>query len=494
MTTLTEPATLAERDLAVLWHPCAQMHDYRVFPPLPVVAAEGAYLHLDDGRKLLDCFSSWWCKSLGHRHPAVAAAIADQLDRFEHVVLANTTNEPVVRLCETVLHRANNPDHHLQDKPGQSEAPPRVSPPHFTKVFLADNGSTAVEVALKMALQAQHQLGRTQRTHFIALENAYHGETTGCLSVTDLPLYAAPYDPIRFPCTFLKGLPYRSGPSDPRWLDASDEWPAIEAQLAPLADTAAAVIVEPVMQGAGGMLLYSPDLLARLRQWCDAHDVYLIADEIAAGTYRLGTFLAWHLATSDAAPSITKSPNHQTAKSLLPDFACLSKGLTAGTLPLSAVLTTQPIYDVFEAEYHTYRAFMHSNTYTGNALAVAAANAALGVYTDEAIPARVDRLTTELAGRLQDVADRINAARLRIACRKVRGLGGMTALNLVQADRSPLPAEDRTGYAVYRKAVERGALLRPLGDSLYLFPPLNTPDADLDRMAEIMHDAIHDVA
>ncbi|MEO0588168.1 MAG: aminotransferase class III-fold pyridoxal phosphate-dependent enzyme, partial [Planctomycetota bacterium] len=420
MTTLTELATLPERDLAVLWHPCAQMRDYRSFPPLPVVAAEGAYLHLDDGRKLLDCFSSWWCKSLGHRHPAVAAAIADQLDRFEHVVLANTTNEPVVRLCETVLERANG------------------SADHFTKVFLADNGSTAVEVALKMALQAQHQLGRTRRTHFIALENAYHGETTGCLSVTDLPLYAAPYDPIRFPCTFLKGVPYRSGPSDPRWLDASDEWPAIEAQLAPLADTAAAVIVEPVMQGAGGMLLYSPDLLARLRQWCDAHDVYLIADEIAAGTYRLGRFLA-----------TTFAHDRATGEPVLPDFACLSKGLTAGTLPLSAVLTTQPVYDIFEAEYHTYRAFMHSNTYTGNALAVAAANAALGVYTDEAIPVRVDRLTTELAGRLHDVADRINAAGLRIACRKVRGLGGMAALNLVQADRSPLPAEDRTGYAVY---------------------------------------------
>ncbi|MEM6755891.1 MAG: adenosylmethionine--8-amino-7-oxononanoate transaminase [Planctomycetota bacterium] len=458
----TQSSALADRDLAVLWHPCAQMRDYQAFPPLHVVGAEGSLLHLADGATLLDCFSSWWCKSLGHRHPAILAGIAEQMEHFEHVVLANTTNEPVVRLCETVLRRANE----------------GAAAEHFAKVFLADNGSTAVEVALKMALQAQHQRGQTQRTHFVALENAYHGETTGCLSVTDLPLYAAPYDPIRFACTFLTGVPYRSGPSDPRWLDGADEWPAIEAQLAPLTDTTAAVIVEPVMQGAGGMILYSPDLLSRLRAWCDAHGVYLIADEIAAGSYRLGQFLASTLA-----------PDRP-----LPDFACLSKGLTAGTLPLSAVLTTQPIYELFDADYHTHCAFMHSNTYTGNALAVAAANAALNAYLDDDIPARADRLTAELTARVADVADRINAANLPLTCRKVRGLGGLAALSLAAADRSPLPAEARTGYQVYRHAVRRGALLRPLGDTLYLLPPLNTPDDQLDRMAAIMHEAIRDVA
>jgi len=456
---------LADRDLAVLWHPCAQMRDYRAFPPLHVVGAEGSIIKLADGRDLLDCFSSWWCKALGHRHPAITAAIADQLDRFEHVVLANTTNEPVVRLCETALDRAN----HIEHRTSNIE--------HFTKVFLADNGSTAVEIALKMALQAHHQRGNTQRTHFIALENAYHGETTGCLSVTDLPLYAAPYDPIRFPCTFLQGVPYRSGPNDPRWLDCSDEWPAIERQLEPLADTTAALIVEPVMQGAGGMTLYSPDLLTRLRRWCTANDVYLIADEIAAGSYRLGTFLASHLADN-----------------AIPDFACISKGLTAGTLPLSAVLTTEPIYQVFDDDYFTHRAFMHSNTYTGNALAVAAGNAALQAFLDDNIPQRVDHLTTALTARVADVAERINAADLPLACHHVRGLGGLAALTLTRPDGQPLPPTDRTGYQVYQHAVRRGALLRPLGDTLYLLPPLNTPNDQLDRMADTMHDAIRDTA
>lgn len=232
------------------------------------------------------------------------------------------------------------------------------------------------------------------------------------------------------------------------------------------------------MQGAGGMVLYSPDLLSRLRAWCDAHDVYLIADEIAAGSYRLGKFLASTLA----------------ADRPLPDFACLSKGLTAGTIPLSAVLTTQPIYDLFDADYHTHRAFMHSNTYTGNALAVAAANAALDAYLDDDIPARADRLTAELTARVADVANRVNAANLSLTCHHVRGLGGLAALSLADAHGSPLPAEARTGYQVYRHAVPRGALLRPLGDTLYLLPPLNTPDDQLDRMAEIMHDAIRDVA
>jgi adenosylmethionine-8-amino-7-oxononanoate aminotransferase len=473
----TSETTLAQRDLAVLWHPCAQMRDYHAFEPLTVVGARGSVIELANGGNVLDCFSSWWCKALGHRHPAITTAIADQLERFEHVVLANTTNEPVVQLCETMLNRANGVADDTPDaaSPGPGERADWRG--HFTKVFLADNGSTAVEVALKMALQAQHQLGHPERTGFVALENAYHGETTGCLSVTDLPLYAAPYDPIRFPCTFLQSVPYRQGPDDPRWGDCGDEWPAIQAQLDAVATTTAAVIVEPVMQGAGGMLLYAPDLLARLRRWCDATGAYLITDEIAAGTYRLGRFLASHF--------------QPAAK---PDFACVSKGLTAGTLPLSAVLTTEPIYHAFDADYADGRAFMHSNTYTGNALAVAAGNAALQAFLDDDIPARVDRLTHTLTARVRDIADRINHARLPIACRHVRGLGGLAALDLSRPDGRPLPPTDRTGYRVYQHAVRRGALLRPLGDTLYLLPPLNTPDDLLDRMADTMHDAIRDHA
>jgi adenosylmethionine-8-amino-7-oxononanoate aminotransferase len=212
---------LVARDLAVFWHPCSQMRDYREFPPLEIVAARGARLRLADGREILDAISSWWCKALGHGHPRLTAALRAQQDAFEHVITANTTSAPLVRLCERLLSAANG----LPATAWGAEAAAGRAPGHFGKVFLADNGSTAVEIALKMALQAQAQRGAPARTRFAALENGYHGETVGTLSVGDLGLYADPYRPLFFPVTRLSGLPYRAGPHDPAWLDASAEWP-----------------------------------------------------------------------------------------------------------------------------------------------------------------------------------------------------------------------------------------------------------------------------
>ena len=233
---------LVARDLAVFWHPCSQMRDYLEFPPLVVTGARGARLRLEDGREILDAISSWWCKALGHGHPRLAAALRAQQDAFEHVITANTTSAPLVRLCERLLAAANG----LPPSAWGPAAPPGRRPGHFGKVFLADNGSTAVEIAMKMALQAQAQRGAPQRTRFVALENAYHGETAGTLSIGDLDLYAAPYRALCFSAGRLSGLPYRSGPGDPRWLDAGAEWPAIEAALGAQADTLAAIVYEPV--------------------------------------------------------------------------------------------------------------------------------------------------------------------------------------------------------------------------------------------------------
>ena len=439
------------------------MRDHQALPPLPVVGAEGSRLQLADGRSLLDAISSWWCKSLGHGHPRLRAALAQQLDRFEHVIVAGLTHEPLVRLCERLLALANGA---LPDRWGP-DAPAGRTPGHFARVFLADNGSTAVEIALKMALQAQAQRGQPGRTRFAALANGYHGETTGALSVSDLGLYGDPYRSLMFPVQKLGPLPYRSGPTDPRWLDPDPEWAAIEAALAPQADQLAAIVYEPVLQGAGGMQLYSPALLARLAAWARAHGVYLIADEIAAGLGRLGAMLASHLVPGPLADT-------------LPDLVVLSKGLTGGFLPLSAVLATDEIYRRFDAEYLERKAFLHSNTYTGNALGVAVALAALDAYADEDVLAQVahgGQLLREQMAAL--VAP-------RPFLRNLRSAGMVAAVDLTAPDGGRLDPRRRTGYQVYAQGLQRGALLRPLGDTLYLFPPLTTRASELLEMIDIL--------
>ncbi len=436
------------------------MRDYQDFPPLEVVGASGCRLRLADGSTVLDAISSWWCKSLGHGHPRLRAALTAQAAEFEHIILANTTNAAVVRLCERLLAAANG---HPVERWG-SAAPIGRPSGWFGKIFFADNGSTGVEVALKLALQAQAQLGRPGRTGFAALAGGYHGETVGALSVGDCGLYKDTYRPLLFPCMQLGPLPHRSGPDDPRWQDASEEWPGIVRLLDAQASSLAAIIYEPVLQGAGGMRLVSPDLLRRLRVWADHHDVLLIADEIAAGMGRLGTMLASHLAGPTG----------------MPDIAVLSKGLTGGFLPLSAVLVTDRLYRTFLGEWAEGVAFLHSNTYAGNALAVAVANAVLDVYADEDVLGLVERRGPALAAGLASVA----ATRPWLG--NVRGCGMVAAVDLRSRDGGPLDPKLRTGYAVYREAVARGALLRPLADTLYLFPPLNAGVDDLAEMTAIL--------
>ena len=437
--------SLIDRDLASIWHPCSQMSDYQDFPPLPVVSASGCRLRLADGREIVDAISSWWCKSLGHGHPSVTAAIHQQMARFEHVILANTTNELIVGFAESLLRACQ--------QPATSSQP-------FSKVFFTDNGSSGVEVALKMALHWQQLAGQGRRTRYATLENGYHGETVGALSVSDLGLYADPYKPLLFPTLVLRGLPYRHGPEDAHWMDAAAEWPGLERQLDAQAETLAAIIYEPVLQGAGGMRILSPDLLPRLRRWADAHGALLIADEVASGMGRCGAMLASHLAVDG-----------------MPDLAVVSKGLTGGSLPLACVLTTQRVYDAFLGSWASRRAFLHSNTYAGNALAVAAADAVLRVMRDEDVcghaAATGARMRTALAARAHP---RLSA---------VRGVGMVAAVDLLGCD----PAA-RTGYRVYQEAVRRGALLRPLGDTLYLFPPLNAPWEDVERMIAILCDSV----
>ncbi len=466
MASAPEDQDLVARDLAVFWHPCSQMHDYAVFPPLIVTGARGVRLRLEDGREVLDAISSWWCKALGHGHPRLSAALRAQQDAFEHVITANTTSASLVRFCERLLAAANG----LPPAAWGPAAPPGRRPGHFGKVFLADNGSTAVEIALKMALQAQAQRGRRNarassrsRTRITARRRA-RSRSAISLCMRRLPIA------VLSRRAGLTGLPYRTGPADPAWLDAGAEWPAIEAALEAQAATLAAIVYEPVLQAAGGMLFFSPDLLRRLRAWADAHGVYLIADEIAAGMGRLGAILASHLVDGPG----------RISTAALPDFAVLSKGLTAGVLPLSAVLTTDAIYDLFVGDYADGRAFLHSNTFTGNALAIAVGLAVLDVFADDDVLGRVSAGAARIVAALQTIAAE------RPYLRNVRGCGMVAAVDIRDGDGRPLAPERRTGWQVYREAVRRGALLRPLGDTMYLFPPLTTTDGELDEMAAIL--------
>ena len=298
-----------------------------------MTGAYQSHLHLHDGRKIIDAISSWWCKSLGHQHPRLKRALLAQVEKFEHVILANTTNETIVHLTEKLAQLM----------------------PSLNKVMYASDGSCAVEMAMKMSLHARQIEGKHQRKLFIALENGYHGETAGALSVSDLGLYRAPYQDMLFDTKLILSLPYVTGAHDPLWSDCESHWEKIENQLKPFAESATAVILEPIMQGAAGMKIYSQDFLKRLRHWTHEHGIHLIADEIMTGIGRTGKMLACEHANIE------------------PDFICLSKGLTSGWLPLSAMLTRSAIYDLFYDDYASGKSFLHSHTHSGNVLAASVA-------------------------------------------------------------------------------------------------------------------------
>jgi adenosylmethionine-8-amino-7-oxononanoate aminotransferase len=431
--------TLIARDLQHIWHPCSQMKDYELFKPLIITGASESSLHLEDGRKIIDAISSWWCKSLGHQHPRIKRALHAQMEKFEHVILANTTNETIVDLSERLAHLM----------------------PALNKVMYASDGSCAVEIAMKMSLHARQITGEHKRTLFIALENAYHGETIGALSVSDLGLYRAPYQSVLFDTKFISSLPYVSGEQDALWENCESHWNNILKQLEPYAHTATAVILEPIVQGAAGMKIYSKDFLKRLRAWTSAHGIHLIADEIMTGFGRTGKMLAAQHADIE------------------PDFICLSKGLTAGWLPLSAMLTRSSIYELFYDDYASGKSFLHSHTHSGNVLAASIAIEVLKIMEEENLCARAVAISKVMRTYMQEIADETGGLT------NVRSIGAIAAADLVcdTPDR-------RYGYEVYQRAVQLGALLRPIGNTLYWLPPLNVAMDTLLQLREVTMEAV----
>lgn len=416
------------------WHPCTQMKDHEFLAPLEVVSASGCYIRLADGRQIFDAISSWWCKSLGHGHPRLRAALTRQMNQFEHVMLAGTTNNVIRSLSEKLSQLS----------------------PTLNKVFYAGDGSCAVEVAMKMSLHARKISGDSKRNQFLALANGYHGETVGTLSVSDVGIYRDPYTDMMFAADFITPIPYVSGEGDPLWHDCSLYWQRILPQLEQQQATLTAIIVEPIVQGAGGMKIYSQDFLRRLRQWTAQHDVHFIADEIMTGFGRTGKMLACEHAE------------------IAPDFLCLSKGMTSGWLPLSATLTTQKIYDYFYDDYETGKSFLHSHTYSGNALAASVALETLNIIERDGLLARAQEMGNQMRTLMQQVATATN----RLT--NIRGIGAMVA-----ADMTGVEAGRRISVELFREASNNGLFLRPLGNTIYWLPPLIANENDLLRMAEI---------
>ncbi|GGY10093.1 adenosylmethionine--8-amino-7-oxononanoate transaminase [Paludibacterium paludis] len=418
-----------ERSRASVWHPCTQMKRHETLPIIPVREASGIWLTDFEGNRYIDGVSSWWVNLFGHGEPRIKAAIRDQLDSLEHVILAGFTHAPVVELSER-----------LGALTGLGHA------------FYGSDGASATEIALKMSFHYWKNLGKPEKNRYISLENSYHGETAGALSVTDVPLFSATYAPllrnaIRVPSPDSRKAAQGENADDVALAAAA----ALENVLAKQSAHIAAIILEPLVQGAAGMAMYSPLYLETVRQLADRYDVHLIADEIAVGFGRTGTLFACEQA------------------GIRPDFLCLSKGITGGFLPLSCVLTRDGIYDAFYDEDVT-RGFLHSHSYTGNALACRAALAVLDIFRDDDILAANRERANQFTHYLEPV-------RQRRDIHHFRHTGMIWAFDV----DTPHPG---FGQAFFQAMLAQGCLVRPIGNTVYFMPPYCIDDAHMAQLAE----------
>jgi adenosylmethionine-8-amino-7-oxononanoate aminotransferase len=417
--------TTGELDQRHLWHPFTQMLDWCREEPLVIERAEGTDLVDSEGRRYIDGISSLWCNVHGHRHPLIDEAVREQLGRVAHSTLLGLTHRPATELAGRLV---------------------RLAPPGLTRVFYSEAGSAAIEVALKMAFQYWQQRGgqHSRRTSFVSLRGAYHGDTLGAVAVGGIDLFDGAYGPLLFRA-------HKVEPGDPSELERALDLHGEEV---------AAVIVEPLVQGAAGMRVQPPGYLHRVRELCDRHDVFLICDEVATGFGRTGTMFACE------------------QERVAPDFLCLGKGLTAGYLPLAATLTTGRVHDGFLGPPEDRRTFFHGHTFTGNPLACAAALASLEAFEREHTLLRLQPKIRMLRDLLDTVAAMPEVA-------EVRGRGLMVGIDLGEHD----PAL-RLGHRVALEARRGGAIIRPLGDVVVLMPPLVISKADLRRLVEIATESI----
>jgi adenosylmethionine-8-amino-7-oxononanoate aminotransferase len=426
------------RSLRSVWHPCTQMQHHETVPLIPVSHGRGVWLYDADGRRYLDAISSWWVNLFGHANPRINAALKDQLDKLEHAMLAGFTHEPVVTLSEQLAHRTGHVLGHC---------------------FYASDGASAVEIALKMSFHAWRNAGRTSKREFVCLKGSYHGETIGALAVTDVQVFRDAYGPMLQQVHVAPSPDARQAQDGESAADVALRAAGqLELLLEERGEHIAAVIVEPLVQCATGMAMYDPVYLARVRALCDRHQVHMIADEIAVGCGRTGTFFACEQA------------------GIWPDFLCLSKGISGGYLPLSLVMTRDEIYQAF---YHSdvARGFLHSHSYTGNPLACRAALATLAIFDEDDVLNRNQRRAARLTAALAPLA---NDKRVR----HFRQRGMIWAFDAVIDDAAQAATFSRRFFSA---ALENEVLLRPIGRSVYLMPPYVMDDEEIDGLAARTH-------
>ena len=415
---------LRAADRAHVWHPFTQMRGWQSEDAPIIERGEGSLLFDTDGNAYIDGVSSLWCNVLGHRQPAIDAAIRAQLDRVAHTTMLGLSHPPAIELAQRLVG---------------------IAPAGLSRVFFSDNGSTAAEVALKMAFQHFRHRGQPQRDQFACLRMSYHGDTLGSVSVGGIDLFHTLFRPLLFDA-------HMAQPGD-----AED----MARILAEHGERIAAVIMEPLVQGAAGMLVHPPGYLRAVRELCDRHGVLLICDEVATGFGRTGTMFACQ------------------QEGVTPDLMCVAKGLTGGYLPLAATLATEHVYESFLGDFAEFKTFFHGHTYTGNPLACAAALATLDVLESERVLERladkIDLLGTLLAEHVAPLD----------AVGEIRHRGFMTGIEL-----AGFPYEERIGHRVTLAARERGAIIRPLGDVVVLMPPLCISDDELRRLVAITGESI----
>jgi len=425
-------AVMMKRDLEVIWHPCTQMKDHETLPLIPIKSGKGVYLYDFEGNAYIDAVSSWWVNLFGHANEEINNRIKAQLDTLEHVLLAGFSHEPAIELAHRLV---------------------TLTPEALKKVFYVDNGSSAVEAALKMSYHYHLNTGK-RKPVFLSLTNSYHGETIGALSVGDVALYKETYEPLLIAN---RQVPV---PKDQSAEAAQEALTVLESVLKEHAEEIAALIVEPLIQGAGGMHMYHPDYLTGARGLTKAYDVHLIADEIMTGFGRTGKMFAF---------------DHTDVS---PDFMTLSKGLTGGYLPLSVVMTSDEIYTAFYCDYNEHKAFLHSHSYTGNPLACAAALATLDIFEKYDVLSENEKKAKYIQEKSEGFTAFPNV-------KEVRQQGMVTAIELQGYE-----AKERIGLRIYTYALEKGVLLRPLGNVIYFMPPYVISYEEIDKMISVAYEGI----
>ncbi len=427
---------MMQRDLEVIWHPCTQMKDHETLPLVPVKSGKGVYLYDFDGNGYIDAVSSWWVNLFGHANETINNKVKAQIDTLEHVLLAGFTHEPAIELAHKLVN---------------------ITPKDMAKVFYVDNGSSAVEAALKMSYHYHLNRGK-RKAVFLSLTNSYHGETIGALSVGDVELYKETYEPL------LIANMQVPVPKDQSIDSANEALAALEETLKERSEEIAAFIIEPLIQGAGGMHMYNPAYLTGARVLTQKYNVHLIADEIMTGFGRTGKMFACDHAE------------------ISPDFMTLSKGLTGGYLPLSVVMTTNDVYQAFYCDYNEHKAFLHSHSYTGNPLACAAALATLEIFEQNDILGENEKKSRYIKEKLKKFSILSNV-------KEIRQQGMVTAIEL-----EGYQATERIGLKVYEYALTQGVLLRPLGHVIYFMPPYVISYEEIDKMIEVEYEGIKKVA